>query len=382
MGGNGSKTLRNRRSHLSKINPFCCIGRCGKRSAICRQWRPGVSLHGRELLDLKARPKCTAMVQIWSSPTVENILRLFFLSENRRAVTMASSVSLEGDQVKQKQRIEASKLYFDVPPDEKDPVVYSSSYNISFLGIEKLHPFDASKWGRIQKFLADEGVLKRKRIVEPLEATRDDLLVVHTEKYLDSLKSSSVVTEIAEVPPIALLPNFLVQWKVLQPFRKQVGGTILSAKLAKERGWAINIGGGFHHCCANEGGGFCAYADITLAIQFAYTRLAITRVMIIDLDAHQGNGHARDFMNDDRVYIIDLYNTDIYPRDFEAKKRINQPVALKSFTTTEKYLALLSQELKKAENIFKPELVVYNAGTDVLEGDPLGRLLVRCHQKE
>ncbi|KAG0566382.1 hypothetical protein KC19_7G059800 [Ceratodon purpureus] len=99
---------------------------------------------------------------------------------------MASSVSLEGDQVKQKQRIEASKLYFDVPPDEKDPVVYSSSYNISFLGIEKLHPFDALKWGRIQKFLADEGVLKRKRIVEPLEATRDDLLVVHTENYLDS----------------------------------------------------------------------------------------------------------------------------------------------------------------------------------------------------
>lgn len=58
---------------------------------------------------------------------------------------------------------------------------------------------------------------------------------------------------------------------------EQVGGTVLSAKLAKERGWAINIGGGFHHCCANEGGGFCAYADITLAIQFAYTLLAVTR---------------------------------------------------------------------------------------------------------
>ena len=60
-------------------------------------------------------------------------------------------------------------------------------------------------------------------------------------------------------------------------FFEQAGGTVLSAKLAKERGWAINIGGGFHHCCANEGGGFCAYADITLAIQFAYTRLDISR---------------------------------------------------------------------------------------------------------
>lgn len=179
-----------------------------------------------------------------------------------------------------------------------------------------------------------------------------------------------------QVPPIALLPNFVVQWKVLKPFRKQVGGTVLSAKLAKERGWAINIGGGFHHCCATEGGGFCAHADISLAIQFAYTRLGITRVMIIDLDAHQGNGHERDFMNDDRVYIVDLYNSDIYPWDHEAKRRMNQSVTLKSGTKTDQYLELLSQALKKAEAIFKPELVVYNAGSDILEGDPLGRLLV------
>lgn len=56
-----------------------------------------------------------------------------------------------------------------------------------------------------------------------------------------------------------------------------MGGTVLSAKLAKERGWAINIGGGFHHCSANEGGGFCAYADISLAIEFAFARLAVER---------------------------------------------------------------------------------------------------------
>ncbi|XP_024378461.1 histone deacetylase 2 isoform X1 [Physcomitrium patens] len=316
------------------------------------------------------------MAKIWSWVQVDSIRSLCVVSFHQRAVVMAASSTLQEDQVKQKQRIEASKLYINVSPDEKDPVVYSSSYNVSFLGIEKLHPFDASKWSHVQNFLSDDGVLKQKRIVEPVEATRDDLLVVHTEKYLDSLNSSYVVAQITEVAPVAFLPNFLVQWKLLHPFRKQVGGTVLSAKLAKERGWAINIGGGFHHCCANEGGGFCAYADITLAIQFAYTRLAISRVIIIDLDAHQGNGHERDFTNDDRVYIIDMYNEDIYPQDFKARKRINQAVALKSGTKTDRYLALLSQELKKAATIFKPELVVYNAGTDVLEGDPLGRLLV------
>jgi len=134
---------------------------------------------------------------------------LFAVSCHQRAVAMASSVSAQEDEAKKKKvRIDASKLYFDVSPSDKDPVVYSSSYNISFLGIEKLHPFDAGKWGRVQKFLADEGVLKKKRIVEPVEATRDDLLVVHTERYLDSLKSSLVVAQIAEIQQLLSCRTF------------------------------------------------------------------------------------------------------------------------------------------------------------------------------
>nr|GMC53021.1 histone deacetylase 2 [Ipomoea batatas] len=242
-------------------------------------------------------------------------------------------------------RILSSKLYFDVPPS-KAPLIYSSSYNIAFLGIEKLHPFDSSKWGRICQFLTADKILEKKQIVEPLEATKDDLLVVHSESYLASLKSSINVAMIVEVPPVSVLPNCLVQQKVLQPFRKQVGGTILSAKLAKERGWAINVGGGFHHCSASKGGGFCAYADISICIQFAFVRLNISRVMIIDLDAHQGNGHEIDFANDRRVYILDMYNPGIYPLDFEARRYIDQKVEVGSGTETNDYLTKLDQALK------------------------------------
>ncbi|XP_051199758.1 histone deacetylase 2 isoform X2 [Lolium perenne] len=238
-------------------------------------------------------------------------------------------------------RILSSKLYFDVP-GSKAPVVYSAAYDIAFLGIEKLHPFDSSKWGRICRFLTAEGHLEKNRVIEPLEASKEDLLVVHTDSYLNSLKSSFRVAAIVEVPPVTLIPNWVVQQKLLYPFRKQVGGSILSAKLALERGWAVNVGGGFHHCSAEEGGGFCAYADITLCIQFAFVRLNISRVMIIDLDAHQGNGHEKDFANDGRVYILDMYNAGIYP--FVAESR------------------------------FQPQLIVYNAGTDILDGDPLGNL--------
>ncbi|KAL4570324.1 hypothetical protein LXL04_025976 [Taraxacum kok-saghyz] len=302
------------------------------------------------------------------------------LSSNSGAFAPSSSsncatTTTEDADALRRNRILSSKLYFDVPLS-KAPIIYSTSYDISFLGIEKLHPFDSSKWGRICQFLIENGVLNRTSIVEPREATKDDLLVVHSETYLKSLKSSLNVSIITEVPPIAVFPNCIVQNKVLYPFRKQVGGTILAAKLAKERGCAINVGGGFHHCCANQGGGFCAYADISLCIHFASIRLNISRVMIIDLDAHQGNGHEKDFSDDRRVYILDMYNPYIYPLDYEARRYIDQPVEVPSGTTTEEYLMKLDEALKVAGNAFDPELVIYNAGTDILDGDPLGRLRV------
>ncbi|KAJ8751585.1 hypothetical protein K2173_016832 [Erythroxylum novogranatense] len=271
----------------------------------------------------------------------------------------------------------SSKLYIDIPPN-KVPIIYSPGYDISFLGMEKMHPFDSAKWGRVCQFLIIGGGLAKDGIVEPREASKEDLLVVHTELYLKSLRNSANVARIIEVPPVAVFPNCLLQQKVLSPFRKQVGGTILAAKLAKHRSWAINIGGGFHHCSREKGGGFCAYADISLCIHYAFVLLDISSVMIIDLDAHQGNGHEMDFSNDDRVYILDMYNPDIYPFDFEARRYINHRVEVVSGTTTEQYLAKLNTALNEVAETpnFKPQLVIYNAGTDILDGDPLGRLKV------
>jgi len=190
------------------------------------------------------------------------------------------------------------------------------------------------------------------------------------------LQWSANVAAITEVPPVALLPNFLVQRKVLKPFRFHTGGTILAAKLAMERGWAINIGGGFHHCSANKGGGFCAYADITLAIRFLVDRHDLKKAMIIDLDAHQGNGHERDFMDNSNVYILDVYNRGIYPHDGFAKRAIKRKVELGFYTEDTEYLHLVRKHVEGALNEFTPDIVVYNAGTDILDGDPLGCLSI------
>lgn len=231
--------------------------------------------------------------------------------------------------------------------------------------------------GKVINFLKEEKLLSDGMLVEAREASEEDLLVVHTRRYLNELKWSFVVATITEIPPVIFLPNFLVQRKVLRPLRTQTGGTIMAGKLAVERGWAINVGGGFHHCSSDRGGGFCAYADITLAIKFLFERVeGISRATIIDLDAHQGNGHERDFMGDKRVYIMDVYNRHIYPGDRFAKEAIRRKVELEWGTEDEEYLEKVERNVRRSLQEHLPDVVVYNAGTDVLEGDRLGGLSI------
>ncbi|KAF3855698.1 hypothetical protein F7725_016421, partial [Dissostichus mawsoni] len=270
------------------------------------------------------------------------------------------------------------------------PIVYHPDYNITFMGLEKLHPFDAGKWGKVIHFLKGERkrrnrvkdgeseslrrhtesehllleqFLTDENMVEAREASEEDLLVVHTKRYLNKLKWSMVVANITEIPPLIFLPNFLVQRR--------------AGKLAIDRGWAVNVGGGFHHCSSDRGGGFCAYADITLAIKFLFERVeGISRATIIDLDAHQGNGHERDFLDDERVFIMDVYNRYIYPEDNVAKKAIKRKVELDWGTEDSEYLQKVELHTEGSLNEFRPDIIVYNAGTDVLDGDPLGGLSI------
>ncbi|XP_074952783.1 histone deacetylase 11 isoform X2 [Phalacrocorax aristotelis] len=248
-----------------------------------------------------------------------------------------------------------TELYEDAP-SACWPIIYSPDYNITFMGLEKLHPFDAGKWGKVINFLKEEKLIADDLIVQAREATDEDLLVVHTRRYLNKLKWSFVVATITEIPPVAFLPNFVVQRKVLKPLRTQTGGTIMAGKLAVDRGWAINVGGGFHHCSSDKGGGFCAYADITLSIK--------------------GNGHERDFMDDHRVYIMDVYNRYIYPGDGFAKRAIKRKVELEWGTEDTEYLQKVHTHVEGALNELKPDIIVYNAGTDILDGDPLGGLAI------
>ncbi|XP_073998894.1 histone deacetylase 11 isoform X2 [Rhodnius prolixus] len=214
-------------------------------------------------------------------------------------------------------------------------------------------------------------------ILYPDEATPEDLKLVHTKRYLNSLKWGWNVAAIAEIPLLVFLPNTLIQRCYLRPMRYQTRGSVLAGQLAVKRGWAINLGGGFHHCSRDQGGGFCPYADITLLVENLFKSTDnIKRIMIVDLDAHQGNGYARDFEGNQDIFIMDVYNKGIYPHDIEAKKAIRCKVELQFYTEDDEYLDKVETNLEQSLSQFHPDLLVYNAGTDILSGDSLGRLSI------
>jgi len=254
------------------------------------------------------------------------------------------------------------------------PIAYDPIYNITFWGIEKLHPFDSQKYGRVFNFLTEAGVMQPGHHITPLPAGNELLSIYHTTEYLGSLREATTLAKITEMAPVRFFPSSVTDRKVLLPMRTAVGGSLLAARAAFERGWGINLGGGFHHAHARGGGGFCVYADITMIAGELRRHTSKRKVMVIDLDAHQGNGQARDLGGDADTHLLDIYNAGVYPQDHEAIAKITNKVELQSGTGDADYLTQLRAALQKSFEEFAPEFIVYNAGTDTLTGDALGRM--------
>lgn len=260
------------------------------------------------------------------------------------------------------------------PRSAKLPLVYSDCYNISFMGLQKFHPFDSEKYRRIHGYLTKKAGIPRGAFHEPEPVADADLLAVHSPEYLESLNDSATVARVAEMPMLRHFPNRILGNNLLLPMRYGAGGTVLGARLALAHGWAINLSGGYHHAKRDGGEGFCFYADIPLALQLLWKTRRDLRVLIIDLDAHQGNGFASVLKDDPRVYILDVYNRDVYPGDADAMRYIDTDLPIPSGTGDAEYLEVLSRALPRAFGESRPDLVIYNAGVDILAGDPLGRL--------
>jgi histone deacetylase 11 len=250
------------------------------------------------------------------------------------------------------------------------PVIYHPCYNITAFGLERLHPFDGRKYRRIHDALIERGLRRPDDFVRPNKVSRQELLEVHVPEYLRSLRSSETLARILELPVVRRLPGSVIDWRILWPMQYAVGGTILASRLALEQGVAINLGGGFHHAAAGWGGGFCVYADIPLAAKILHDEGRARNVLVVDLDAHQGNGTAAVFQDWPWAAIFDLYQRDIFP----ARKELEDyPMPVGPGLTGGEYLEIVQEKLPAALDSLRPDLLIYNAGSDPFIEDPLAQ---------
>ena len=262
-------------------------------------------------------------------------------------------------------------------------IFYHKKYNIDFGFLNKLHPFDGLKFKKvIHEIITLPGI----KIQEPEPIGQEAI-----DEFVDTplrlqIRKKSFIMRALEIPNLPFLPFFLIKRFILLPMRYGVGGTLAAAKEALKGQNCWNLSGGYHHASQAASEGFCIYNDVGIAVQQLRKQNMLSvedRVLIIDIDAHHGNGNAQAFMKDSTVFLFDIFNGQIYPQGHVTKERLNISIPLNYGTSGQEYLVKLNNGLQKLESGFKLAFVV--AGTDVVATDPLGGLglsVNECYQRD
>lgn len=202
-------------------------------------------------------------------------------------------------------------------------------------------------------------------IYEAEKATNEQLLSVHTNKYLDDLENLRWTwrTASSELPLSREIVDF---------FMYTAGGSILASFKAQEHGAAFHIGGGFHHAFSDHGEGFCYINDVAVAVKCLQKQYPKARFLIFDCDLHQGNGTAKIFEKDSNVFTFSIHQQNLYP----VKQKSDLDIGLTDYADDNEYL---SAEKGSIELIFgqnKFHTVFYVAGADPFVDDKLGTLQI------
>lgn len=243
------------------------------------------------------------------------------------------------------------------------------NFDLGFLG--RLHPFDGTKFRRVYNAISDN---ERIEFLSPEAGISQAVVNEFADPLIQRyLQHKDHIYRALEVPKIPFMGMSFLDKKILSPMRLGVAGTILSAKTALEEGFCWNLSGGYHHASQHSIEGFCIYNDIGIAYQELLKSKHLStedKVLIIDTDAHHGNGNARTFMDNSNVTLLDVYNQDVYPTTPSTRQRVDIPVPLRSGVTGQNYLTAYKDALQRISGPYKIAFVV--AGTDVLSTDKLG----------
>ena len=241
------------------------------------------------------------------------------------------------------------------------PVVNHEDY---FAKIGDDHKFPINKFGELANYLIKNKIVKK--FHKPYPCSDETLKRAHSEKYIKDIKNKTLDENGVKKIGFPLVDS------VVQRSLVATGGTVLAAKLAISNRLACNTAGGSHHATFDSGAGYCVFNDVAVAAQYLLDRGLAKKILIVDLDVHQGNGNSDIFINNKSVFTFSMHSKSNYP----AKKSISDlDVELEDNIEDLEYLNSLKSCLGQL-NKEKFDFVFYIAGVDVHFNDRLGKLKI------
>ena len=221
------------------------------------------------------------------------------------------------------------------------------------------------KYSLIPEQLIKEKTCSDKNFFNPNQIKDSDVLTTHEKNYYDRLCNLSLTSK--EIRPI----GFPMSKELVFREKMIAQGTIECSKFSIQNGISMNIAGGTHHAFSNRAEAFCMLNDQAIAANYLLNNDFTKKILIIDLDVHQGNGTASIFKENPNVFTLSFHGQKNYP----FRKEISDlDVGFEDHTNDEFYLLKLKETLPKIIDNFEPDFIYYLAGVDVLKNDKLGRL--------
>lgn len=221
------------------------------------------------------------------------------------------------------------------------------------------------KYELLPEQLLYEGTVTDENFFHPEPLSEETILLTHEPFYWQKLKEQRLSRK--EVRAI----GFPMTDKLVRRGMHIANGTVQCALYARQYGVALNVAGGTHHSFTYKGEGFCVLNDIAIAANYLLHHGLAKKILIVDLDVHQGNGTAQIFRDEKRVFTFSMHGAKNYPL---RKERSDLDIPLPDKTTDEPYLKILKETLPRLLDEVQPDMVFYLSGVDILESDRLGRL--------
>ncbi|XP_042218645.1 uncharacterized protein SYNPCC7002_A1628-like isoform X2 [Homarus americanus] len=243
------------------------------------------------------------------------------------------------------------------------PIVHHEGY---VCPLPPNHRFKMMKFHHLYQILLSDGVInKNKQVIQPRQVSQEVASSVHSECYVKKFFNGLTSQKEQRATGFEWTPGLASR------VRYETGGTLLAAKLSLERGLACSTGGGTHHAFPDHGSGYCLINDLAVAAHNLIACGLATKILIVDLDVHQGDGTAFICQSHPDIFTLSLHCQNNFPL---RKQKSDLDVGLEVGTGDNEYMKILSEHLPAVIDNFHPDIILYDAGVDPHQNDQLGKL--------